>query len=39
MASKDISERLNGKSVLELGAGCGVPGLAAALYRYVFYFA
>ena len=24
MASKDISERLNGKSVLELGAGCGV---------------
>lgn len=27
-----ISERFRGKTVLELGAGCGVPGLATAFY-------
>jgi len=28
------SARFHGKRILELGAGCGVPGLAAAYYRY-----
>lgn len=32
MASTDISSRFVGKSLLELGAGCGIPGLAAAMY-------
>ena len=30
------SERFRGKALLELGAGCGVPGLSAAFYRYEF---
>jgi len=32
MATPDIAERFANKTVLELGAGCGVPGLAAAFY-------
>ena len=28
-----LSERFHGKRILELGAGCGVPGLSAAYYR------
>ena len=32
MASTDISSRFEGKCLLELGAGCGIPGLAAAMY-------
>ena len=32
MATPDMSERFANKTVLELGAGCGVPGLAAAFY-------
>ena len=30
-----LNSRLEGKRVLELGAGCGVPGMSAAFYRYV----
>ena len=33
MASEKISSRMEGKSVIELGAGCGIPGLAAAFHR------
>jgi tRNA1(Val) A37 N6-methylase TrmN6 len=33
IASNEMRERFAGKSILELGAGCGVPGLAAAHYR------
>jgi hypothetical protein len=32
MASPDIESRFRNKTILELGAGCGVPGLAAAHY-------
>jgi len=32
MASKSLLGRFDGKNVLELGAGCGVPGLAVGLY-------
>jgi len=32
MSSPSISSRLKGKKILELGAGCAVPSLAAALY-------
>ena len=33
MASEKISSRMEGKSVIELGAGCGIPGLAVAFHR------
>eukprot|EP00557_Chaetoceros_sp_GSL56_P007270 CAMPEP_0176489304 /NCGR_PEP_ID=MMETSP0200_2-20121128/7209_1 /TAXON_ID=947934 /ORGANISM="Chaetoceros sp., Strain GSL56" /LENGTH=524 /DNA_ID=CAMNT_0017886421 /DNA_START=63 /DNA_END=1637 /DNA_ORIENTATION=+ len=32
MADKSILGRFDGKNVLELGAGCGVPGLVVGLY-------
>jgi Predicted methyltransferase len=32
MADKSLLGRFDGKNVLELGAGCGVPGLAVGLY-------
>ena len=32
MASADMSCRFQGKNLLELGAGCAIPGLAAAMY-------
>lgn len=34
MASKSILGRFDQKSILELGAGCGVPGLTVALYSH-----
>ena len=33
MASEKIASRMEGKSVIELGAGCGIPGLAVAFHR------
>ena len=33
MASEKISSRMEGKSIIELGAGCGIPGLAVAFHR------
>lgn len=33
MATEFIASRMEGKSILELGAGCGIPGLAVAFYR------
>jgi len=35
MASKELQDNFSEKTILELGAGCGVPGLAVAHYRYV----
>ena len=32
MSSEEIASRFKGKTVMELGAGCGVPGLAVAYY-------
>ncbi|KAL7471716.1 hypothetical protein ACHAXS_012014 [Conticribra weissflogii] len=32
LASPEMTKRMEGKNVVELGAGCGVPGLAAAVY-------
>lgn len=34
MAQKSILGRFDNKSVLELGAGCGIPGLSVALYSH-----
>lgn len=34
MASPDMSCRFEGKNLLELGAGCAIPGLAAAMYSH-----
>jgi hypothetical protein len=33
MSSEEIASRMEGKSVIELGAGCGIPGLAVAFHR------
>lgn len=35
MACSEMQSRFREKTILELGAGCGVPGLAAAHYWYV----
>jgi len=32
LASPKMTKRMEGKNVVELGAGCGVPGLATAVY-------
>ena len=32
MASNEIISQLEGKKIVELGAGCGIPGLSAAIY-------
>jgi hypothetical protein len=33
MASSEMTKRFAGKKIVELGAGCGVSGLSAAVYR------